>query len=126
MKKYILTYIFLFTVHCANAQSLTIVDAFQLVPNSSVLASYKNQFGAWERHGADDSFPYTLIRVRLRGNAREVISAKQTLYLNLYPQGVVESVYKDMENELLFSVPSSVQRIEMSCGADCLTQVIMD
>ena len=126
MKKYILTYIFLFTVHCANAQSLTIVDAFQLVPNSSVLASYKNQFGAWERHGADDSFPYTLIRVRLRGNAREVISAKQTLYLNLYPQGVVESVYKDMENELLFLVPSSVQRIEMSCGADCLTQVIMD
>lgn len=126
MRKYIfLAHTLLLTLF-VDAQSLTIEQPFQMVPNSSVLASYKNQFGAWERHGGGDTFPYSVIRVRLNGNAREVISAKQILNLNLYPAGYVEFVYKDMENELLFLIPSSVQRIEMTCGDNCLQQTILD
>ena len=83
MRKYIfLAHTLLLTLF-VDAQSLTIEQPFQMVPNSSVLASYKNQFGAWERHGGGDTFPYSVIRVRLNGNAREVISAKQILNLNL-------------------------------------------
>ena len=99
------------------AQSLTITQSFREIPNSSVLASFKNQFGAWENNGV---FPYALIRVQLEGNAHEVIAAKQTLMLELVGgQETVVHVYRDMENEIMFLVPHSVQQLNLLCGPNC-------
>ena len=49
-------------------QSLTITDPFRAIPNSSVLALYKNQLGRWEKPDLDDTFPYVVIRVGLDGD----------------------------------------------------------
>lgn len=98
------------------AQSLTITQSFREIPNSSVLASFKNQFGAWENNGA---FPYALIRVQLEGNVHEVIAAKQTLMLDLGGKGEVMHVYREMENEIMFLVPHNVQQLNLLCGPNC-------
>ena len=97
------------------AQSLTITQSFREITNSSVLASFKNQFGAWENNGA---FPYALIRVQLEGNVHEVIAAKQTLMLDLGGKGEVMHVYREMENEIMFLVPQNVQKVDILCGVD--------
>lgn len=97
------------------AQSLTITQSFREIANSSVLASFKNQFGAWENNGA---FPYALIRVQLEGNVYEVIAAKQTLMLDLGGKGEVMHVYREMENEIMFLVPQNVQKVDILCGVD--------
>lgn len=97
------------------AQSLTITQSFREIANSSVLASFKNQFGAWENNGA---FPYALIRVQLEGNVHEVIAAKQTLMLDLGGKGEVMHVYREMENEIMFLVPQNVQKVDILCGVD--------
>lgn len=97
------------------AQSLTITQSFREIPNSSVLASFKNQFGAWENNGV---FPYALIRVQLEGNVHEVIAAKQTLMLDLGGKGEVMHVYREMENEIMFLVPQNVQKVDILCGVD--------
>ena len=97
------------------AQSLTITQSFREIANSSVLASFKNQFGAWENNGA---FPYSLIRVQLEGNVHEVIAAKQTLMLDLGGKGEVMHVYREMENEIMFLVPQNVQKVDILCGVD--------
>lgn len=97
------------------AQSLTITQSFREIANSSVLASFKNQFGAWENNGA---FPYALIRVQLEGNVHEVIAAKQTLMLDLGGKGEVMHVYREMENEIMFLVPQNVQKVDIFCGVD--------
>ena len=124
MKKFLLVVSsFLFFTLFASAQSLTITQSFQAIPNSSVLASYKNQFGSWEQA---DGFPYALIRVGLEGNANDVVSAKQLLHLDLGELGTEVSVYKAMQNELLFLVPIAAQKIDLSCGSECQQQRIMD
>lgn len=97
------------------AQSLTITQSFREITNSSVLASFKNQFGAWENNGV---FPYALIRVQLEGNVHEVIAAKQTLMLDLGGKGEVMHVYREMENEIMFLVPQNVQKVDILCGVD--------
>lgn len=97
------------------AQSLTITQSFREIANSSVLASFKNQFGAWENNGA---FPYALIRVQLEGNVHEVIAAKQTLMLDLGGKGEVMHVYREIENEIMFLVPQNVQKVDILCGVD--------
>jgi len=97
------------------AQSLTITQSFREIANSSVLASFKNQFGEWENNGA---FPYALIRVQLEGNVHEVIAAKQTLMLDLGGKGEVMHVYREMENEIMFLVPQNVQKVDILCGVD--------
>ena len=97
------------------AQSLTITQSFREIANSSVLASFKNQFGAWENNGA---FPYALIRVQLEGNVHEVIAAKQTLMLDLGGKGEIMHVYREMENEIMFLVPQNVQKVDILCGVD--------
>lgn len=97
------------------AQSLTITQSFREIANSSVLASFKNQFGAWENNGV---FPYALIRVQLEGNVHEVIAAKQTLMLDLGGKGEVMHVYREMENEIMFLVPQNVQKVDILCGVD--------
>ena len=106
----------------AGAQTLNVKQPFQAIPNSSVLASYKNQFGSWEQ---GDSFPYAVIRVALEGNANEVMAAKQLLHLDLGELGTEISVYKGVQNELLFLVPIAAQKINMTCGADCAQQQII-
>ncbi len=113
----------LFITSIVSAQSLTITQSFQAIPNSSVLASYKNQFGSWEQA---DGFPYALIRVGLEGNANDVITAKQLLHLDLGDLGMEVAVYKAMQNELLFLVPVAAQQIDLTCGSDCAKQLIMD
>ena len=88
------------------AQTLTVTKEFTLVPNSSVLAMYKNQFGKWEMPDLDDTFPYAVIRMRLEGNAREVTMAKQRLTLYLGTQTAVVDRYAQNSNELLFLIPA--------------------
>lgn len=107
-------------------QSLTITDPFRAIPNSSVLALYKNQFGRWEKPDLDDTFPYVVIRVGLDGNGQEVRQAKQMLNLYLGTQTAVESVYTEGENEILFLIPSRARHIEISCGDGCERQTIFD
>lgn len=114
--------ILLWTALTAGAQTLNVKQPFQAIPNSSVLASYKNQFGSWEQ---GDSFPYAVIRVALEGNANEVMAAKQLLHLDMGELGTEISVYKGVQNELLFLVPIAAQKINMTCGADCAQQQII-
>lgn len=114
--------ILLWTALTAGAQTLNVKQPFQAIPNSSVLASYKNQFGSWEQ---GDSFPYAVIRVALEGNANEVMAAKQLLHLDMGELGTEISVYKGVQNELLFLVPIAAQKIDMTCGADCAQQQII-
>ena len=117
MKKLLLVLnAFLFLSLFASAQSLTITQSFREIANSSVLASFKNQFGAWENNGA---FPYALIRVQLEGNVHEVIAAKQTLMLDLGGKGEVMHVYREMENEIMFLIPHNVQQLNLLCGPNC-------
>lgn len=124
MKKYILfLQSFLFITLFASAQSLTITQSFEAIPNSSVLASYKNQFGSWEQAGG---FPYALIRVGLEGNANDVIAAKQLLHLDLGELGTEVSVYKSIPNELLLLVPVAALHVDLTCGTDCAQQTIFD
>lgn len=108
------------------AQSLTITRAFQAIPNSSVLAQYKNQFGKWEKPDLDDTFPYAVIRVGLDGGAVDVQEAKKKLNLYLGQMTAVEAVYKDITNELLFLVPSRARTIYMECGDGCSRQLLID
>ncbi len=108
------------------AQSLTITRAFQAIPNSSVLAQYKNQFGKWEKPDLDDTFPYAVIRVGLDGDGREVQAAKKQLNLYLGQMTAVESVYKDNSNELLFLIPVRSRNIQMDCGDGCDRVTLMD
>ena len=108
------------------AQSLTITRAFQAIPNSSVLAQYKNQFGKWEKPDLDDTFPYVVIRVGLDGDGREVQAAKKQLNLYLGQMTAVESVYKDNSNELLFLIPVRSRNIQMDCGDGCDRVTLMD
>ncbi|MBR5855351.1 MAG: hypothetical protein IKY87_06765 [Paludibacteraceae bacterium] len=123
MKKYFVSlFMSLFYVLLLQAQSVTIKQSFQAIPNSSVLASYKNQFGSWEE---GDAFPYAVIRIELEGNAHEVTAAKQLLHLDLGELGYEVSVYKGMQNELLFLVPVAAQQIYLTCGTGCVQQCII-
>ena len=108
------------------AQSLTIVEDFKIIENSSALVAYYNQFGDYEKPAMDDTFPYAVVRVLLEGNAHEVTAAKKMLgvYTGLLSEGVKAS-YLDFENEILFLVPSNVGHVELSCGDGCTRQIIL-
>ena len=108
------------------AQTLTVTKEFTLVPNSSVLAMYKNQFGKWEKPDLDDTFPYAVIRMRLEGNAREVTMAKQRLTLYLGTQTAVVDRYAQNSNELLFLVPARRPTIYIDCGDGCDKVLLME
>lgn len=123
---FLIALLFSLGANSMTAQSLSILKDFVAVPNSSVLALYKNQFGKWEKPDLDDSFPYALIRVRLIGNEYEVTMAKKKLSLYLGQMRAVEEVNRDVENELLFLVPSSAGHVEITCGDGCTKQVIFD
>ena len=122
-------FILLFTC-CAissMAQSLTIVEEFKIIENSSALVAYHNQFSDYEKPQMDDTFPYAVVRVLLEGNANEVTSAKKMLgvYTGLLSEGVKAS-YLDFENEILFLVPSNVGHVELSCGDGCARKTILE
>ena len=121
--------LFLFALVLASplfAQTLTVTKDFAAVPNSSVMAMYKNQFGKWEKPDLDDTFPYAVIRIALEGNAREVREAKKKLGLYLGTQRMVMDMNVDEDNVMLFLVPSGAGHIELLCGDGCARQVIID
>ena len=108
------------------AQTLTVTKEFTLVPNSSVLAMYKNQFGKWEMPDLDDTFPYAVIRVALEGDAKNVNSAKKKLGLYLGTQRTVVDMNIDEDNVMLFLIPSGAGHVELRCGDGCTPQIIID
>lgn len=108
------------------AQSITLTKEFQTMPNIKALDVYRNQFGAWEKPGADDPFPYVVIRIGLDGNSRDIEDAKERLNISLGRVVKVESVFKEARNELLFLIPSRARYIEMQCNGECLPQMMFD
>ena len=101
------------------AQTLTVTKEFTLVPNSSVLAMYKNQFGKWEKPDLDITFPYAVVRMHLEGNGREVTMAKQTLTLYMGTQSAVLDRYTENSNEILFLIPARRPTVYVDCGDGC-------
>ena len=126
MRKTLFTTIVLLFGLSTFAQTLTVTKEFTLVPNSSVLAMYKNQFGKWEKPDLDDTFPYAVIRMRLEGNAREVTMAKQRLTLYLGTQTAVVDRYAQNSNELLFLIPARRPTIYIDCGDGCDKVLLME
>lgn len=108
------------------AQSITLTKEFQTMPNIKALDVYRNQFGAWEKPGADDPFPYVVIRIGLDGNSKDIEDAKERLNISLGRMVKVESVFKEARNELLFLIPSRARYIEMQCNGECLPQMMFD
>ena len=108
------------------AQSITLTKEFQTMPNIKASDVYRNQFGAWERPGAEDPFPYVVIRIGLDGNSRDIEDAKERLNISLGRMVKVESVFKEARNELLFLIPSRARYIEMQCNGECLPQMMFD
>ena len=108
------------------AQTLTVTKEFTLVPNSSVLAMYKNQFGKWEKPDLDITFPYAVVRIVLEGNEREVTTAIQKIGLYLGTQQAVVDKFTGMDNEILFLIPAGAGHVEMLCGNGCQKQTIID
>lgn len=118
--RYLTLIIFLIIPLITMAQSIEIITPFEKVPFASVLALYNDYFGKWENQDVDDNkFQYAVIRVRLEGNQHKVLAAKKYLGLYLDSKNAVEYVIKDIENTLLFLVPSSVKSVYITCGQDC-------
>ena len=63
------------------AQSVRITQEMTLHPFATVLPMYKNEFGSFEKPALDITFPYSLIRMHLEGNAHDVRAAKERLTL---------------------------------------------
>ena len=108
------------------AQSITLTKEFQTMPNIKALDVYRNQFGKWEKPGADEPFPYAVIRVGLDGTPEEIKEAKKRLSFHLGRVTTIESVFKEARNELLFLVPIRARNIQMSCDGECLPQMMFD
>lgn len=108
------------------AQSITLTKEFQTMPNVKALDVYRNQFGNYEIVGADDPFPYVVIRIGLDGNSKDIEDAKERLNISLGRMVKVESVFKEARNELLFLIPSCARYIEMQCNGECLPQMMFD
>ena len=108
------------------AQSIILTKEFQTMPNVQASEVYRNQFGEYEKVGAEVPFPYAVIRVGLDGTPEEVKEAKERLSFQLGRVTSVETVFKDARNELLFLVPSRARNIQMSCDGACLPQMMFD
>ncbi len=127
----LLRFLFILVFACAcvcasRAQMLEVTQDFRVIPSSSVMAMYKNQFGKWEKPLLDETFPYTVIRVVLEGNEREVTEAKKKIGLYLGLQRMVLEKCLDFENEILFLIPAAAGHVEMQCGDGCERQTIID
>ena len=108
------------------AQSIILTKEFQTMPNVKASEVYRNQFGNYEIVGADDPFPYVVIRIGLDGNSKDIEDAKERLNISLGRMVKVESVFKEARNELLFLIPSRARYIEMQCNGECLPQMMFD
>ena len=108
------------------AQSLVVTQAFQEVPNTTVLSAYGDKFAKWQKPALDDTFPFVLIRVGLDGSTEEIAQAKQMLGLNMGTQTAVEAIDRSTNDELLFLIPKRARRIEIQCGDGCASQILFD
>ena len=108
------------------AQSIILTKEFQTMPNVKASEVYRNQFGNYEIVGADDPFPYVVIRIGLDGNSKDIEDAKERLNISLGRMVKVESVFKEARNELLFLIPSRARYVEMQCNGECLPQMMFD
>ncbi|MBO5817108.1 MAG: hypothetical protein J6R26_04080 [Paludibacteraceae bacterium] len=110
----------------AMAQSIILTKEFQIMPNIKALDVYRNQFGTYETVGADDPFPYAVIRLGLDGTPKEIEEAKKRLSFQLGRITSVETIFRGARNELLFLVPVRARNIQMSCDGECLPQMMFD
>lgn len=108
------------------AQTLTVTQSLQEMPNATVLNTYPTQFGSWLKPDLDDTFPYAVIRLGLEGTDSEIVKAKQMLNLNLGNQTPIVNVDRSAENELLFLIPKRTRSIVVTCGDGCERQSILD
>ena len=109
------------------AQSLEIKKEFTKEPYASVLSKYANEFREHEMPDmpTGQQFPYAVVCVNLQGNGGDVAAAKRFLSLDLGAFPVQERV-TDLENMVLFLVPSSVARVQLTCGDGCSGVRILD
>ena len=128
MMKHIHTIVFLLIVLLpigSMAQSLEIVEEFKENKMSTVLTTYKNEFGHREKqHVMDNKFPYAVLEVYLEGDEQAVKAAKSKLSLDLGSHFTVEGVCKTYTNRIVFLISSSVRNVYMTCGDGCKEQVI--
>ena len=109
------------------AQTLEITKAFKMNEFSTVLTTYKNEFGHRVKQGVkDNAFPYVVIEVELEGDEHAVTAAKEKLSLDMGALYMVEGITKQYNNKIVFLVPSSVRTIYMECGDGCKEQVIIE
>ena len=117
-----------FTLLCtlgSMAQSLEIVEEFKENKMSTVLTTYKNEFGHREKqHVMDNKFPYAVLEVYLEGDEQAVKAAKSKLSLDLGSHFTIEGVCKTYTNRIVFLISSSVRNVYMTCGDGCKEQVI--
>ena len=117
-----------FTLLCtlgSMAQSLEIVEEFKENKMSTVLTTYKNEFGRREKqHVMDNKFPFAVLEVYLEGDEQAVKAAKSKLSLDLGSHFTVEGVCKTYNNRIVFLISSSVRNVYMTCGDGCKEQVI--
>ena len=118
----------LLSVCCAlgsMAQSLEIVEEFKENKMSTVLTTYKNEFGHREKqHVLDNKFPFAVLEVYLEGDEQAVKAAKSKISLDLGSHFTVEGVCKTYTNRIVFLISSSVRNVYMTCGDGCKEQVI--
>ena len=109
------------------AQTLEIKKEFTKEPYASVLSKYANEFREHEMPDmpTGQQFPYAVVCVNLQGNGGDVAAAKRFLSLDLGAFPVQERV-TDLENMVLFLVPSSVARVSLTCGDGCSKVRILD
>ena len=120
--KQLYTYLFLIlllTPTICVGQSLEVIKPFEKLQYASVLAVYNDYFQKWENPNEQETFPYAVIRVILKGNQHEVLAAKKHLGLYLGEHSAVETTIKDIENTILFLVPCRAGTIMLTCGQDC-------
>lgn len=108
------------------AQSLVVTQAFQQMPNATVLDTYSGKFDKWKKPALDDTFPFVVVRIGLDGTAQEITQAKQMLGLDLGTQTAVEAVDRSANDELLFLIPKRARRVELTCGDGCAAQIIIE
>ena len=126
--KYTHTIVFLLIVLLpigGMAQSLEIVEEFKENKMSTVLTTYKNEFGHREKqHVLDNKFPFAVLEVYLEGDEQAVKAAKSKISLDLGSHFTVEGVCKTYTNRIVFLISSSVRNVYMTCGDGCKEQLI--
>ena len=101
------------------AQSVRITQEMTLHPFATVLPMYKNEFGSFEKPALDITFPYSVIRMHLEGNAHDVRAAKERLTLFMGQMTGVEARCTTYSNQILFLVPARRPSILIDCGDGC-------